>query len=340
MAWYGVAGGLGSLAGQAVGGLLIDADIEGLGWRLIFLVNLPIGLAGAAAATCVSVSVDERRRAGRTWDLGGAIGLAAGIALLMVPLSVGRDDGWPMWTWVCLGTALPVLGVTAAWQWSLEQRGRQPLLPVHLFSVPAFRVGVLSTAAFMVMFASYMFGLALLLQAGYGLSALQAGLAFAPSGVTFLSSALLVPRLPTGLRRYALVAGALTSAVALTSICIVARADANQSLLGIVVATAAVASLGNGAVLPSLLGLTLSGVPARDAGAGAGALATAQQFSAAAGVTVLGTLFFAAAGSPVRTGAGRGMSWVAGVGAALSVIIAVGGAALQRAVDPPVEAHD
>lgn len=333
MAWYGVSGGLGSLAGQVLGGLLVTADVGGLGWRMIFLINLPIGLAGAAAARRVLTAPVTEPPTRRTLDAGGAGGLATGVALLLVPLSMGHQEGCPAWAWACMGMAVPVLGATLMWQMSLERRGRQPLLPVRLFAVPSFRLGMLSAAAFMAMFASYMFALALLLQTGYGLDPLQAGLAFAPSALTFLIAALLVPRLPARAQRHSVVAGALTAAAALAVISVLARAGSGHAWTGVVVPLAAVVSLGNGAILPSLIGLALAQVPPGDAGAGAGAVATAQQFSAAAGVAILGTVFFAAAGHSVHVGAGHGMAWVAGFGAALSLVIAACGTALRRDAD-------
>ena len=330
MAWYGVAGGLGSLAGQVFGGFLVTADVNGLGWRLIFLINLPIGILGALVTFRVFEQSDTRGTRRRTLDFLGAGGLATGMALLLVPLSLGHDEGWPSWTWTCIAVALPVLAATVVWEWSQERRGKQPLLPVHLFGVASFCVGLLSAAAFMAMFASYMFALALLLQAGYGLDPFQAGLSFAPSGVTFLVAALLTPRLPARVGRHALVVGALTVAIALAGLALLVQADTGYAGLAAVVPIAALVSLGNGAVLPSLLGRTLAQVPPSEAGAGAGALASAQQFAAAAGVAILGTVFFAAAGESARTGAAQGMAWVAGLGAALSLLIATGGVALRR----------
>jgi MFS family permease len=330
MAWYGVAGGLGSLAGQVLGGLLVSADVYDLGWRLIFLVNLPVGLLGSLAAVRL---LDPPVAAGRirpALDVVGAGALAAAVGLLLVPLTLGHDDGWPPWTWTCIGAAVAVLAATVVWEWWLERRGRHPLLPIHLFAAPSFRIGMLSAAAFMAFFASYMFALALLFQTAYGLDSFQAGLAFAPSGLTFLVAALLTPRLSGAIGRHAFVGGALTVTAALIVLAVLVHADSDYAWLAAIVPTAALVSLGNGAVFPSLLGMTLAQIPSGDAGAASGALATAQQFAASAGVAVLGTLFFAAAGTPVSAGAGNGMAWVAVIGAALMLLIAACGSRLRR----------
>lgn len=335
MGWYGVAGGLGSLAGQVLGGLLINADVHGLGWRLVFMINLPVGLLTAIGTVRLVGNKTDARRARARLDFLGAVGLAVAVALVLVPLTLGRDEDWPAWIWVCMGTAVPVLAATVSWERSRKRAAQEPILPLHLFALSSFRIGVVSAAAFMAAFASYMFALALVLQAGYRLDSFQAGLAFGPSGLTFLAAALLTSRLPAGFRRHSFVGGSLVAALALVGIALVVASDPGYERLGMVVATAALVSLGNGAVYPSLLGMILSRVPARDAGAGAGAVATAQQFASAAGVAGLGSVFFGAAGASIHAGAGRGMAWVAGIGAGLMLMIATLGTTLRRSADSP-----
>ena len=322
MAWYGVAAGAGSIAGQVFGGLLVTADVAGLGWRLIFLVNVPIGAVGAIAALRVLPHRPHRvpepisRRA--TLDPLGALGLAAGLALLLVPLTVGRAAGWPWWTWASMLAAVPVLTATVMWQRVLHERGGQPLLDPSLLRARSFRTGLVANFAFMSYFASYMFTLALLLQAGLGLSALGAGLAFAPAGVTFSASALLAPRLAARHGVAVLVGGSLLTAVGLVGLAAVAATGGRHASIAAIVTIAAVISLGNGLVLPSLVGAALLDVPARHAGTAAGALTTAQQFASAAGVAAIGTVFFAAA----RSGAGVGMAWSTAADAALMLAVA------------------
>jgi predicted MFS family arabinose efflux permease len=322
MAWFGVAGGVGSLAGQVLGGFLVSADVDGLGWRLVFLVNLPIGIAGAVAACRALERDDVRPTGGATLDFGGAGGLATAVALFLVPLTLGHEQGWPAWTWTSMAVAVPTLIVTLAWERSLETAGRRPLLPLHLFEVRSFFRGLTCAAAFMAAFASYMFALAQVLQVGYGLDAFHAGLAFAPAALCFLVAALLTPKFPAALARHALAGGAILAAAALVGLAVVVHADSGHHWMDAVVPIAALVSLGNGAVYPQLLGTTLTEVSPSDAGVGAGALATAQQFAAAAGVAILGTVFLATAGSGLHPDVGAGMAWVAGSGAVLMLVIA------------------
>jgi EmrB/QacA subfamily drug resistance transporter len=324
MAWYGVAAGAGSIAGQVFGGLLVTADVAGLGWRLIFLVNVPVGAIGALLAH--RVVPESGRGAGRpSLDPLGALGLAAGLALALVPLTMGRTAGWPWWTWLSMAAAVPVLAATLAWQRALRRRDGNPLLDLSLFRAPSFQAGFTANVAFMAFFASYMFTLALLLQTGLGLDAFRAGLAFAPAGVGFSLAALLAPRL---VRRYgpaAIAAGAVVAALGLAALGFVAATSAGDTAVAWIVVSAAVISLGNGLVLPSLVTIALRDVPLRHAGAAAGALSTGQQFASAVGVAGIGTLYFAAAGG----GQGAAMAWSAGADAVLSLVVA--GLVLTRA---------
>src|SRR3954447_4047374 len=103
---YGVALGLAAVGGQVVGGALLTLDVAGLGWRLCFLINVPIGVA-AWALTPRLVRADGRGRAARL-DVAGTLLLAAALVAVLLPLINGRESGWPAWTWVSLAVAPPL----------------------------------------------------------------------------------------------------------------------------------------------------------------------------------------------------------------------------------------
>ncbi|WP_200823864.1 MFS transporter [Nonomuraea solani] len=288
--WYGAAGGLGSIAGQVLGGLLLTADVLGLGWRIIFLVNLPIGLALVPLAAWLLPEVETARRA--RLDLPGAAGLAAALALVLVPLGLGNSLGWPVWTWICLAVSIPVFVLTWRRQRTLGARGGQPVLDLELLKVHSYLAGVGAIVAFMAYFAAFMFTLTLLLQGGFGLTAFQAGLAFAPMGVLFSITSLLGTRL---VRRYGLVVvmvGGTITALGLGLLVITVGEG-----LPYVMAAMILIGAGNGLVLPQLIGAALVEVAPHQAGIGSGILSTAQQFAGAGGVAVIGAVFFATAGS-------------------------------------------
>ena len=331
LAFYGLASGTGSIAGQVLGGAIVSADIAGLGWRLIFLINLPIG--AVAAVLAASWLPEPATRGGRAHlDPLGALATAAALALALVPLTIGADQGWPPWTWAALAAAIPACAATLWWQRALRRRGGQPVIDLSLFSSPTFRAGLAANALFLAYFASFMFALTLFLQDGLGLNALQAGLAFAPAGITFSAAALAGPRL---LRRYgtlAVVAGSITTAAALATLGILVYSGHARAALPWIILVTAIGSLGNGMVLPALIGTSLVDVKPRQAGAGAGVLTTAQQFASSAGVAIVGTIFFAVAGRshPASGSYADGMTAAAGVNFVLVAAVAALTALIAR----------
>jgi len=323
---YGLAAGAGAIAGQVLGGVLVSANLASLGWRLIFLINLPIGVVTAALAARWLPEPATRR--GRVnLDLPGAFGAACTLALVLLPLTVGAGEGWPPWTWAALGAAVPAGAVTLWWQRALGRPGNgrrgQPVIDLSLFRHWTFRAGLAANACFLAYFGSFMFALTLFLQDGLRLDALQAGLAFAPAGVAFSAAALAGSRV---LRRYgprAVVAGSLITVAALALLLVLAHAGDTRANLPWIILAAAVGSLGNGIVLPALIGTSLVDVAPHQAGAGSGLLATAQQFASSAGVAVIGTVFFAIAGRAHPAPGGFAAGMTAAAGACLALLTAV-----------------
>ena len=113
MAAYGATIGLGAVAGQVLGGLLLEANLFGWGWRTVFYINVPIGLAAAALAARWLPRTEARHRT--RLDPVGALGISSALALLLVPVTVGRPEGWPLWTWISMAASVPVAMLTAGY---------------------------------------------------------------------------------------------------------------------------------------------------------------------------------------------------------------------------------
>ena len=321
IAWYGVSGGLGSIAGQVLGGALITADVAGLGWRAIFLVNVPVGAVVAILAWRMLPTPQRRQRPGL--DPLGAIGAAVTVGAVLVPLTIGRSEGWPAWTWVCMASVIPLGSLTWWWQRHLAGAGGTPLLDVSLLHTRTFRAGLAANAAFMCYFGSFMFTLTLLLQAGLGLDAFGAGLVFAPAGVTFSIGALAGRPLLGRYGRRIVLAGSLLTATSLGLLALSLLISGTHTALAWIVVPTAMASLGNGIVLPSLIGAALVDIAPERAGLAAGALNTAQQFASAIGVATVGALFFTAlSASHGVFGYPVAMTWAATADFALVLLVA------------------
>ncbi|MGK5629444.1 MFS transporter [Streptomyces sp. URMC 123] len=320
MAWYGAAAGLGSIAGQVLGGGLIAADFAGLGWRTIFLINVPFCAVIAVAAMRVLPARTQRRKVGL--DPIGALGVSVALALLLVPLTMGHTSHWPAWTWISMALAIPVALITLHWEKLLTRKGGSPVLVFPLFRSPSFRGGMIASTAFMLYFGSFMFTLTLLLQSGLGLGPLEAGLVFSPMGILFTATSMIGGRLTNRWGMGALVVSSLVTAAGL--IALAARlfvSGADTGLPWIVVCLCLIGS-GNGVVLPALFGAALMRVRPQDAGIASGILTTTQQFASAAGVAVIGAVFFAVAGTEPTSGSwATAMGWATGISVLMVFVV-------------------
>jgi len=299
LAWFGVTMGIGFVSGQILGGGLLEADVFGLGWRAIFLVNVPVGVLAVIAAAIVVPAARGQRRP--RLDPLGAAGVSVSLALALVPLTLGRDQGWPPWTWVSLAASLPLLGLTVAWERRLARRGGEPLLDLPLFRDRVFSAGLAVNFGLVFFFASFMFVLTLLLQAGLGQPPLRAGIEALPLAAAFILMSMLSPRFFARLGPRSITLGACvttlgTIALALTG----ARYGATLTGWDLAPATVLIGT-GQGIALPSLIGAALTHVPPQRSGSAAGILTTTQQFGAASGIAVIGAVFYSALGpSPAR----------------------------------------
>ncbi|MBV6699175.1 MFS transporter [Kitasatospora aureofaciens] len=294
LSWFGLTISVGAIAGQVLGGLLLQADPFGLGWRVIFLVNGPVGVAAVVSAARLLPRRAPAARPGL--DPVGALALTLALALALVPLVVGREQGWPLWSLLSLSAAPPALAAALAWMRRRARRGGEPLLDLALFRARSFRVGLLVNVAVMLAFGGLMLTTTLLLQAGLGLDAAHAGLAFVPMGAATMAASLLGRPLTARLGARTLPTGNALGTLGLILLALelhLAGAAISAPLLTLPLA---LVGLGSGLTMPALTGAVLSGVRPERAGAASGVLATTQQFSTATGVAVLGAVFFTALG--------------------------------------------
>jgi EmrB/QacA subfamily drug resistance transporter len=295
LAWFGVTVGLGAIAGQVLGGALVQVDLFGWGWRTIFFVNVPIGIVTVFLAA--RLLPGNRSAAKPPLDLPGVLAVTLSLGLALVPLTIGRSEGWPWWLVAPLCVSPIAFFLAARYESALARRGGQPVLDLGLFKARSFSAGIAVNIGVFAYFGSILLGLTLFLQLGLGLSALDAGLSFAPLGVGFASTSLLARSL-IGKHGSRVVTGGLLVALAALSAQLL---DIHFS--GASTDAARIAPLflligaGNGLVIPALIGSSLTDVQPHKAGAASGLLATGQQFATAAGVAVLSEIFFAGLGS-------------------------------------------
>ncbi|HEY0934630.1 MAG TPA: MFS transporter [Trebonia sp.] len=321
LGWYGATMGLGFVSGQILGGGLIQANVLGLGWRAIFLVNVPVGVIAVIVASLVVPSARGQRRP--RLDPLGAAGVSGALALALVPLTLGRDEGWPVWTWISLAAALPVLAATVAWELRLTRQGGEPLLNLALFRDRAFTAGLLLNFVAIFFFGSFMFVLTLLLQSGLGLSPLHAGIVNLPLALTFIAMTLLGPRLAARLGPRSITVGAGFAVLGTLALALIAAHEGSQLTGWDTAPATALIGIGQGLMVPSLMGAVLTHVRPEQAGAAAGVLTTTQQFAIACGVAVLGAVFYQViGGAPTRASFVSGLTVIAWIEVALLLLAA------------------
>ena len=289
---YGLVMGLAAACGQLIGGGLIQADVAGSGWRACFLINVPVGIAALTATPrFVPESGSERRM---RLDLLGTTLLTAGLTAVVLPLVEGRQHGWPAWTWISIGVAPLLLLGFAAQQRRLARRGGEPLLPPAMFRARSFSAGLLTQLVFWCGQASFFLVLALYLQQGRGLGALDAGLVFTTMAIAYVAASAQAPALVLRFGRRLLTIGALVLASGHgLLLAAVAHVGVGGSIVPLVPGLVVIGA-GMGLLLVPLTTTILSSVDTRHAGGASGAVTTVQNVGGALGVAITGVVFFGA----------------------------------------------
>jgi EmrB/QacA subfamily drug resistance transporter len=292
---YGIVLGLAAVGGQLVGGVLVQADVAGLGWRSCFLINVPIGVAALAL---VPRAVPESCAGGGSrLDVTGTLLVTAGLTAVLLPLVEGRQHGWPIWTWASLAAAPAILLAFAGQQRRLARGGGAPLLDPALFGERAFIAGLMTQLVFWCGQASFFLVLALYLQLGRGLDALRAGLVFTILAAAYLVASMRAPQLTQRLGRRLPAVGALVLATGHALLAASVAGIGTTGPVGLLAPALLLVGAGMGLVITPLTATVLASLEPQRAGAAAGALSTMQQVGNALGVAVTGVIFFGAARS-------------------------------------------
>nr|WP_314545419.1 MFS transporter [uncultured Massilia sp.] len=292
---YGAVFGLASVIGQALGGVLISLNLFGLGWRTVFLVNLPIAILVVLFGIPLLKETHERR--GGKLDLGG-MGLSIlTLALLIVPLIEGREAGWPWWSWLSLA-AVPVL---AAFFWRYEgrlaKRGGAPLVDPAALRAPGLGRALLVALSFYAI-GSFFLLLSVYLQTALHVSALKAGLVFLPFGAGFLLGPLVTPSFrhlfgawvnPLGM---GLETAGFLALAWLIDATPAGVAPASRMLAVILF----VIGFGQGLALPTLMRMITGRVAPALSGMIAGVASSTLQISTALSVALIGGIFYTVLG--------------------------------------------
>lgn len=306
---FGPVMGLSSVGGPILAGWLIDADFLGTGWRMIFLINLPLGLAALAAG--LRFLPESRSPRPPRLDIPGVILASAAGLLLVFPLVQGRENGWPAWSFVMMGASVAVFAVFGWFESRKSRTGGDPLVVPSLFRKRAFTGGLLTGLVFFSSMSGFALVFNLYSQIGLGYSTLKAGLVMIPWSLGMVAGFGLAQAVARFGRRVlqggVLVMALGTLGVLLTITLVEAPATPWQFVPAL-----AVTGIGMGLLMAPFFDIVLAGVEQHETGSASGTLTAVQQLGGAFGVALLGTVFFdllAASPAPDFAGAMRVVLW-------------------------------
>ncbi len=287
---FGPVFGLGGILGPIIGGFLIDGNIASTGWRAVFIVNIPIGIINIALAW----KYLPKRESDHSIkiDLLGSLIIIISSGLLLLPLIQGQEAGWPIWTFLSLGTSFIGFGIFTIQQRWVISRKRTPLVDPNIFKSMTYNLGLASIFIFFAGFTGIYLIITLFLQIGQGYSARGAGIAniaialgTAIGGA--LSGAVLADKFGTRVLQFgalAQISGALFLFFALP--------DMQSFNFWQIAPGMLLSGFGTGLVVAALFDAILLAIKDELVGSASGVLSAIQSIGSSVGVAIFGTLFF------------------------------------------------
>jgi EmrB/QacA subfamily drug resistance transporter len=283
--------GVSTALGPLAGGLILQAFGAEDGWRLVFAVNIPIGLVAMIAAVPLLPARTLHPDTSTDWP--GVVLLSTALVAILFPVIEGQQAGWPWWTYASLTAGPLLLVLFAAWELHVENNGGDPLVPPRLFSHPAFTGGVLLALVYFAAFTSIFFTIALLWQAGLGHSPLQSGLVAMPFAVGSIIGAAQSDTLAARFGRVVLTVGLGLVAAGITALWVVLSLVSPAGYTGWqLFVPLLVAGVGSGLFIAPNTDFIVATVRPADAGAASGVIGTTQRVGSATGIAVIGTVLF------------------------------------------------
>ncbi|WP_424535923.1 MFS transporter [Sphaerisporangium viridialbum] len=297
---FGPVMGLSSVGGPILAGWLIDADFFGTGWRMIFLINLPLGVAAVIGG--LRFLPESRSPHPLKLDFAGVVLASLAGLLLVFPLVQGREHDWPLWSFLMIGASVVVFALFGWFESRKSRAGGDPLIVPSLFRKRAFTGGLVTGLVFFSGMIGFSLVFNLYTQLGLGYSTLKAGLSMVPWSLGMVVGFGLAQPLQKYGRKL-LHGGTLLMALGVLAILV----TLNVAGIGVtpwqLAPALLVTGIGMGMLMAPFFDIVLAGVEPHETGSASGSLTAIQQLGSAFGVALLGTVFFGLLGSSVATAA-------------------------------------
>ena len=291
MGLFGALGGLSASLGPVVGGLLIQANIGGLDWRPIFLINIPVGIFAFLMA--IKYLPDGKSPHPLKLDIFGTGLIILTLGLFIFPLIQGRELDWPLWLFIMMIASIPVFILFWWWQLRKDKKDGSPLIIPSIFKAHSFRIGSLVNAVFQMIMLGFFFTFTLVLQVGLGYEVLEAALTGLPTaaGITF-SIAFLAQKLTPRLGRYTMTLGTIILSIGLAAVVFVLWRSGINATPWEFIPGLFLTGTGMGLVMGLMFSVTLKDVDVKHAGSASGTLNAISQLGGAIGIAIVGVIFF------------------------------------------------
>ncbi|MFB8399155.1 MULTISPECIES: MFS transporter [Streptomyces] len=323
---FGAIVGLGAVSGPMLGALLTEWNLFGLEWRPIFLINLPVGIAGVILGR--KFITESKAPQALRLDLVGVVLATLALVMLIFPLTQGRENGWPVWGFICMIASPFVFAAFIVYEKYKIKKDGSPLVELSLFKVKSFAGGIAVQLTFGIATGIFFLVWTLYMQMGLGWSALRAGTTGIPFSIAVsVAAGLSVEKLVPRFGRKVLQAGALVMAAGLILYIWESEHYGMEIASWQMAAPLILMGIGMGLIVAPLNDTTLSEVPRRDAGSASGLINTTGQMGNALGLALTSVVFFGLIeddmvfGPPYVEAFRGALWWVVGVLVVISVVM-------------------
>jgi EmrB/QacA subfamily drug resistance transporter len=291
MGIFGALAGIAASLGPVIGGILIHFNIAGLEWRPVFLINVPVGLFALFMGWRYLPSGKSSHPL--KLDLTGTALIVMALLLLVFPLIQGRELDWPLWVFMMMASAAPVLALFGWWLAHKNKKDKSPLIPPVLFKTRTFITGLLVNVVFQAAMAGFFLPFTLLLQVGLNYEVIKAALTGIPTAIGIsVTIAILGQKLIPKLGRYALTLGTIVMAIGLWVLYFFVQRSGLNTTPWEFIPGLLITGMGMGLIMSPIFAVALNDVDQKHAGAASGVLNAVQQLGGAIGVALIGVFFF------------------------------------------------
>ncbi len=293
---FGPVMGLAAVTGPLVGGVLVNLDLFGTGWRAIFLVNVPIGLLAIAVGRRYLPRTAPAAPGARLDAASVTLAMVGGFALVY-PLIEGNEHGWPAWSFALLGAGLVALAAFGVLQKRRARQGRTPLVEPSILRRRPYVAGLAVVLGFIGAMGGMMIALNVMFQTGLGLTPLACAVATVAIPVMAIGGSITSSALLAKIGRTTMHIGIVVMAIGLIAVDIVLRSDGGGVTAWDLAAPLAITGFGMGMVFVPMFDVILAGVAPHEIGSASGLLESIQQLAMSIGIAAVGTVLFDRLGS-------------------------------------------